>query len=196
MNTLLLGLLLFLGMHSARIFAEQGRHALQARIGANAFKGLYAVVSLLGFYLVLKGYGEARLNPIAVWAPPKGMRHLAVLLMLPAMVLLVAAYIPRNALKNRLKHPMVLSVKVWALAHLSSNGNVADLVLFGSFLVWAVLCFRAARKRDRAAENELIETPGPLRQRTLLTWGIGIAAWLVLLAGGHTYLVGVSPLGM
>lgn len=196
MNTLLLGLLLFLGMHSARIFAEQGRLALQARIGATAFKGLYAVVSLLGFYLVLKGYGEARLDPVAVWAPPKGMRHLAVLLMLPAMVLLVAAYIPRNALKNRLKHPMVLSVKVWTLAHLSSNGNVADLVLFGSFLVWAVLCFRAARKRDRAAENELIETPGPLRQRTLLTWGIGIAAWLVLLAGGHTYLVGVSPLGM
>lgn len=196
MNTLLLGLLLFLGMHSARIFAEQGRHALQARIGANAFKGLYAVVSLLGFYLVFKGYGEARLNPIVVWAPPKGMRHLAVLLMLPAMVLLAAAYIPRNALKNRLKHPMVLSVKVWALAHLSCNGNVADLVLFGSFLVWAVLCFRAARQRDRAAENELIETPGSLRQRTLLTWGIGIAAWLVLLAGGHTYLVGVSPLGM
>ncbi len=196
MNTLLLGLLLFLGMHSARIFAEQGRLALQARIGATAFKGLYAVVSLLGFYLVLKGYGEARLDPVAVWAPPKGMRHLAVLLMLPAMVLLVAAYIPRNALKNRLKHPMVLSVKVWALAHLSSNGNVADLVLFGSFLVWAVLCVRAARQRDRAAENELIETPGPLRQRTLLTWGIGIAAWLVLLAGGHTYLVGVSPLGM
>lgn len=196
MNTLLLGLLLFLGMHSARIFAEQGRLALQARIGATAFKGLYAVVSLLGFYLVLKGYGETRLNPIAVWTPPKGMRHLAVLLMLPAMVLLVAAYIPRNALKNRLKHPMVLSVKVWALAHLSSNGNVADLVLFGSFLVWAVLCFRAARQRDRASENELIETPGALRQRTLLTWGIGIAAWLVLLAGGHTYLVGVSPLGM
>ncbi len=196
MNTLLLGLLLFLGMHSARIFAEQGRHALQARIGATAFKGLYAVVSLLGFYLVFKGYGEARLDPVAVWMPPKGMRHLAVLLMLPAMVLLVAAYIPRNALKNRLKHPMVLSVKVWALAHLSSNGNVADLVLFGSFLVWAVLCFRAARQRDRASENELIETPGALRQRTLLTWGIGIAAWLVLLAGGHTYLVGVSPLGM
>ena len=196
MNTLLLGLLLFLVMHSARIFAEQGRHALQARIGATAFKGLYAVVSLLGFYLVLKGYGEARLDPVAVWMPPKGMRHLAVLLMLPAMVLLVAAYIPRNALKNRLKHPMVLSVKVWALAHLSSNGNVADLVLFGSFLVWAVLCFRAARQRDRAAENELIETPGALRQRTLLTWGIGIAAWLALLAGGHTYLVGVSPLGM
>jgi uncharacterized membrane protein len=196
MNTLLLGLLLFLGMHSARIVAEQGRLALQARIGAMAFKGLYAVVSLLGFYLVLKGYGETRLNPIAVWTPPKGMRHLAVLLMLPAMVLLVAAYIPRNALKNRLKHPMVLSVKVWALAHLSSNGNVADLVLFGSFLVWAVLCFRAARQRDRAAENELIETPGALRQRTLLTWGIGIAAWLALLAGGHTYLVGVSPLGM
>ena len=122
MNTLLLGLLLFLGMHSARIVAEQGRLALQARIGATAFKGLYAVVSLLGFYLVLKGYGEARLDPVAVWAPPKGMRHLAVLLMLPAMVLLVAAYIPRNALKNRLQHPMVLSVKVWALAHLSSNG--------------------------------------------------------------------------
>ena len=196
MNNLLLGLLLFLGMHSVRIFAEPGRQALRARIGANAFKGLYALLSLLGFYLLLKGYGEARLSPIPVWAPPKGMRHLAVLLMLPAMVLLVAAYIPRNALKNRLHHPMVLSVKVWALAHLSCNGNLADLVLFGSFLAWAVLCFRAARQRDRAAENELIETPGPLRQRTLLTWGIGIAAWLVLLAGGHTYLVGVSPLGM
>ena len=196
MNNLLLGLLLFLGMHSARIFAEQGRQALQARIGASAFKGLYALVSLLGFYLLLKGYGEARLNPIPVWVPPKGMRHLAVLLMLPAMVLLVAAYLPRNALKNRLRHPMVLSVKVWALAHLSCNGNLADMALFGGFLIWAILCFRAARQRDRAAENELIETPGPLRQRTLLTWGLGIAVWLALLAGGHTYLVGVSPLGL
>jgi len=194
MNNLLLGLLLFLGMHSARIFAEQGRQALQARIGASAFKGLYALVSLLGFYLLLKGYGEARLNPIPVWVPPKGMRHLAVLLMLPAMVLLVAAYLPRNALKNRLRHPMVLSVKVWALAHLSCN--LADMALFGGFLIWAILCFRAARQRDRAAENELIETPGPLRQRTLLTWGLGIAVWLALLAGGHTYLVGVSPLGL
>jgi uncharacterized membrane protein len=196
MNNLLLGLLLFLGMHSARIFAEPGRQALQARIGANAFKGLYALLSLLGFYLLLKGYGEARLSPVPVWIPPKGMRHLAVLLMLPAMVLLAAAYIPRNALKNRLHHPMVLSVKVWALAHLSCNGNLADMVLFGSFLVWAILCFRAARQRDRAAENELVETPGPLRQRTLLTWGLGIAAWLALLAGGHTILVGVSPLGL
>jgi len=89
-----------------------------------------------------------------------------------------------------------LSVKVWALAHLSCNGNLADMALFGGFLIWAILCFRAARQRDRAAENELIETPGPLRQRTLLTWGLGIAVWLALLAGGHTYLVGVSPLGL
>jgi uncharacterized membrane protein len=131
--------------------------------------------------------------------PSKGAKRckrVSVLLMLPAMVLLVAAYLPRNALKYRLHHPMVLSVKLWALAHLSCNGNLADMVLFGSFLLWAILCFRAARQRDRAAENELIETPGPLRQRTLLTWGLGIAVWLGLLSGGHTYLVGVSPLGL
>ena len=86
-----------------------------------------------------------------LWTPPVWTRHAAALLTLPAFILLAAAYVPRNAIKARLGHPMLLGTKLWAAAHLLANGNVADVLLFGGFLVWATLCFRAAKGRDRAA---------------------------------------------
>ena len=88
---------------------------------------------------------------MVLWLPPVAMRHIAALLTLVAFILLVAAYVPRNGIKARLHHPMVIGVKVWAFAHLLANGNLADVVLFGAFLVWAALSFRAARGRDRVA---------------------------------------------
>jgi len=192
MLMLILGLVLFLGVHSTRIVADGWRGATIARIGALPWKGLYTVVSIAGFVLLVWGYGLARQQPVALWSPPRGMNHLAALLMVFSFVLLVATYVPRNAIKARLHHPMVLSVKVWALAHLLSNGNLADVVLFGAFLLWAVLSFRAARARDRAAGT--VYAAGTAAG-TAITVAVGLAAWAGFAFWGHAVLIGVRPLG-
>jgi len=150
MLVLLLGLVLFLGVHSTRVFAEGWRTRTVARMGEKPYKGVYTLVSLAGFVLIVWGYGLTRQNPVVLWSPPRGMNHLAALLMAVSFVLLAAAYVPRNAIKAKLHHPMVLGVKTWAVAHLLSNGTLADVLLFGSFLAWAVVDFSAARRRDRA----------------------------------------------
>ena len=192
MGALILGLVLFLGMHSVRIAGEGWRTQLIAQRGANAWKGLYTAVSLVGFGLILWGYGQARQAPQVLWASPLWTRHLAGLLMLLAMVLLVAAYLPRNQIKARLHHPMVLAVKVWALAHLLANNTAADVLLFGSFLLWAVLDFRSSRQRDRlGAVRYASGTP----VATALTILLGAALWAGLAVWAHAGLFGVRPFG-
>jgi uncharacterized membrane protein len=203
MALLILGLVLFLGAHSTRIFAENWRQAALERLGDKAFKGANALVSLVGFGLLIYGFDQVRWDSPALWAPPVWVKHVAALLMLLSLVLLASAYAPRNAIKAKLHHPMVLSVKVWALAHLLANPRVADLVLFGAFLLWSVLNFRAARKRDRlaaASEQETGEAgtlPAPevSLAATLRAVGIGVVVWAFLLSRGHVWLFGVSPLG-
>ncbi|MBX9817324.1 MAG: NnrU family protein, partial [Burkholderiaceae bacterium] len=128
---LLAGLFIFLGVHSVRIVADTTRTRLRVLWGANTYKGVYTVLSLLGFGLIVWGFGLARETPAVLWMPPTGMRHLAALLTLPAFVFLAAAYVPANAIKARVHHPMVLSVKTWALAHLLTTGTVAHVLLFG-----------------------------------------------------------------
>lgn len=192
MSYLILGLVLFLGAHSVRIFAEGWRtHALQ-RLGEGGWKGLYSVVSLVGFGLIIWGFGLARQQPVLLWSPPSGMRHLAALLMLVSFVLLAAAYVPGNRIKARLRHPMVLGVKVWALAHLVANGQLLHLVLFGAFLVWAVLDFRAARQRDRLQQTV---APAGTAGATGVTIALGVVSWLVFTLWLHGLLIGVRPLG-
>ena len=191
MTILILGLVLFLGLHSIRIFAEPLRARMVARLGEQAWKGLYSLVSLAGFALIIWGFGLARQDPVMLWFPPAGMRHLAALLTLIAFVLVTAAYVPRNSIRARLHHPMLLGVKVWALAHLLANGKLADEVLFGSFLVWAILCFRAARQRDRA--NGTIYPAGTMGG-TLSTVVIGMVLWAVFAFWLHGVLIGVQPL--
>jgi uncharacterized membrane protein len=193
MTWMLLGLVLFLGAHSLRVFAEGWRSQQIARMGEKTFKGIYAVVSLLGFVLLCWGYDQARATPTVLWVPPVATRHVAALLMLFASVLLVAAYVPGNHLKTRMRHPMVLSVKVWALAHLLANGNLEDVILFGTFLLWAVLCFRAARARDRAANLPPVV---PQMRATLVAVMGGVVLYAVFLFKAHAWLVGVSPMGL
>lgn len=192
MTALVLGLILFLGMHSARVFAEPARQRFIAQRGANAWKGVYTVVSLAGFALLVWGYGQARLTPVVLWQPPVAMRHIAALLTLVAFVLLVAAYVPRNGIKAKLHHPMVLAVKVWALSHLLANQTLADLLLFGGFLVWAVLSFRAARARDRA---EGTVYPAGTLAGTAITVVVGVVAWAAFAMWAHAALIGVRPFG-
>jgi len=190
MAMLLLGLVLFLGVHSTRIVAEGWRAATIRRVGEGRWKGLYTLVSLAGFALLVWGFGLARQQPVALWAPPLFTRHLAWALTLVAFILLAATYVPRNAIKARLHHPMVLGVMLWSLAHLLANGNLAHVLLFGSFGVWAALSFRAARARDRAA---LTLYPAGKASGTAMAVVVGIAAWFVFAFWAHGLLVGVRP---
>jgi uncharacterized membrane protein len=192
MTLLVLGLILFLGVHSTRIFADDWRGARIARLGEGGWKGLYSVLSIAGLVLIVVGFGQARANPTLLWVPPIWTRHLGALLNLVALVLLAAAYVPGNHLKAALGHPMVLGVKVWAFAHLVSNQTLAEGILFGAFLVWAVLCFRAAKKRDRASGSR--RPPGRLGP-TLVTVLVGVAAWAAVAFWAHRALIGVKPFG-
>lgn len=194
MTYLALGLLLFLGIHSVRIFAEDWRQKRLDTLGEAAWKGTYSLISVAGFALIVWGYGVARQAPVVLWVPPVGLRHAASLLTLVSFVLLAATYVPANALKARLKHPMVLGIKLWALAHLLSNGNLADVLLFGSFLLWAVLSFRAARLRDAAAVVKAEVTHSPT-SRTILTLVVGVVAWAAFALWAHGPLIGVRPFG-
>ena len=189
---LVLGLVLFLGVHSVRIVAEGWRTQTMARLGEGPYKGIYTVISLVGLGLIIWGFGVARETPTMLWMPPRGMRHAAALLTLIAFVFLAAAYVPRNAIKARLHHPMVLAVKTWALAHLLSNGSLAHVILFGSFLAWGVANFIAARKRDRALGTRY---PAGNLAGTATTVVVGVAAWVVVALWLHGALIGIRPLG-
>jgi len=189
---LITGLVLFLGVHSTRVFANDWRNQTLARMGEKPFKGVYSLVSLAGFVLLVWGYGQARQQGVMLWMPPTGMRHLAALLTLLSFVLLAATYVPGNQIKAKLHHPMVLGVKVWALAHLLANGSLSDTVLFGSFLLWAVVLFAASRKRDR---REQTVYPAGTASMTIVTVVAGLAFWAVFAFWLHRVLIGVSPLG-
>ncbi|WLD59380.1 NnrU family protein [Salinispirillum sp. LH 10-3-1] len=192
MAYLILGLVLFLGIHSVRMFADGWRTNMVEKLGEGGWKGLYTVVAIVGLVLVVWGYGQARLNMVWVWIPPIWTAHLAALLTVPAFILLAAAYVPGTHMKAKLGHPMVLSVKVWALAHLLANGTLADIVLFGSFLVWAIVNFAKSRRRDRA-EGVVRTAVGASRDAIAVV--IGLVAWVAFAFYLHAVLIGVRPFG-
>jgi uncharacterized membrane protein len=189
---LILGLLLFLGVHSLRIFADDWRNAQVARMGELPWKGMYSLFSALGLGLIIWGYGLARGDPVVLWLPPAWTRHLAALLTMPAFILLVAAYLPGSHIKAKIGHPMVAGVKIWALAHLLANGNLADVALFGAFLIWAAASFASSRRRDRLAGRSYAEQGW---SRDAAVAGIGLAAWAGFAFWGHAWLIGVKPFG-
>ncbi len=192
MEALILGLLLFLGTHSTGLVARSWRNQMVSRMGEMPWKLLYTAVSIVGFILIIWGYGQARTEPLWLWQSPIWTRHLAALLTLPAFILLVAAYVPGNRLKARVGHPMILGTKFWAIAHLISNGSLADLFLFGGFLGWAVFAFIVLRRRDRA-EGRVAVTAG--LSRDLITVAGGLIAWAVFALYLHGILMGVRPFG-
>jgi uncharacterized membrane protein len=192
MTLLLLGLVLFLGTHSVRIFADGWRARRVSAMGLNAWKGVYSVVSIAGFVLIVYGYAAARLEPVVLYLPPVWTRHLAALLTIPAFILLVAAYVPGTRIKRAVGHPMVLGVKTWAVAHLLANGMLADVLLFGAFLAWAVLNYISARKRDRAAGT--VYVVGPVTRDMIAVTG-GLVAWAVFAFWLHRALIGIGPFG-
>lgn len=185
---LVLGLVLFLGIHSISIIAPVWRDRIAARFG-NAWRGIYSLVSIAGFIVIVWGYGIARRNPVVLYAPAAWTHYVTAILMLPVFTLFLAAYLP-GRIKGALKHPMLLSVMLWAVAHLISTGMLANVVLFGSFLVWAVV--------DRISFRWRTPRPIPTAPSMRLNDAIAIAAGLVVYVifehWLHVRWIGVQPL--
>ncbi len=192
MSWLILGLIVFLGTHSLRIVADGWRTRQISSMGANAWKGVYSLASIGGFVLLIWGFGMARQHPVSLYVPPLWLRHANALFTLVAFVLIAAAYVPRNHLKAKLGHPMYVGVKAWALGHLLATGMLHDVVLFATFLVWAVAGFVVSRRRDR---NACVAYHAGTVRGDALTLAIGLGIWAVFAFLLHTRWIGVSPFG-
>jgi uncharacterized membrane protein len=189
MIPLVVGLALFLGIHLVTTQTEM-RNGLAARMGEGTFKGLYSLVALAGFALIIFGYHKAQLmpgkNPV-LWSAPHWGRHVTMLLMLPVFPLLFATYLP-GRLSAAVRHPMITAVKFWALAHLFVRGDAASLLLFGGLLAWAVYDRISLKQRERA--GLVSPRPGPVRNDAIALV-LGLLVYAVFLKWGHAYLIGV-----
>jgi uncharacterized membrane protein len=188
--SLILGMAIFIGIHSVSIVAPQWRNTVAARIGEWPWKGLYAVIAFAGFWLLVNGYAEARLAPLVLYVPPAWTRHVAALLLLPVFVLLLAAYLP-GRIKMRVKHPMLLAVKLWATAHLLANGTLADVILFGGFLAWAVADRISVNRRPARA----IPAAPVSKLNDMVAVVVGLALYALFAFRWHQTLIGVAPFG-
>lgn len=191
MLLLVLGLVIFLGMHSVRIVAPEFRAAQIAARGMGAWKGIYSLVSLVGLVLVVWGYGQARQDPVVFWVAPSWMSHLVALLMLFSFVFLAASQVPAGRIKAAVKHPMLVAVKIWAFAHLLVNGDLASALLFGAILAWAVIDRISEKRRLRAGETTN-PVPGPASRDAIAVAG-GVVAYLLFVFYLHEWLIGVPP---
>jgi uncharacterized membrane protein len=192
LTVMILGLVVFLGVHTLPTQREL-RARVIASVGEGGYKGGFAVVSLMGLALIVWGFAHYRATGrIAVWDPPKALKHLAMALMLPAVILVAAAYI-RGRIYTTLKHPMLAGVKLWAAAHLLANGDLGGILLFGSFLGWAVFD-RISLKRRADAGAPPIPVGGWVND--LIALAVGIVAYLALAFAFHPVVIGVPVVGV
>lgn len=190
MSVLILGLVLFLGTHSVHMLAPAWRKRAIAGIGVLPWKGLYSVAAIAGLALIVIGFGMARAQPHLLYVPPAWLRHLNAPFTLLAFVLVAAAYVPRNHPKQKIGHPMLAGVKLWAFGHLLATGFLHDVVLFGAFLVWAAADFAVSRRRDRRAGTVYpAGTPAGDAGAVIA----GLAAWAIFAFLLHARLIGVNP---
>lgn len=188
MTLLVLGLVAFLGVHMLPILTSV-RTRLRTRLGENGYKGLFTVLSIAGFVLLIYGYGVARSQgPAILYDPPLWMRHVTLLLMVPVFVLLVASGAPAGRIKAATKHPMILAVKIWALAHLLANGDVASVLLFAAFLAWAVLDRISLKRRGMGggASSGTLSVSGDA-----VSLVVGLGLYVTFLLYLHEWLIGV-----
>ena len=193
MMVLIVGLILFLGIHLLPTSPEL-RDGVQARLGTGPYKLLYSLISLAGFVIIVLGYHKLQLHPgknPVLWEPPVWARHVAVGLMLPAMILLVAAFIP-SRIRTAVRHPMLAAIKIWALAHLLANGDLGALLLFGSFLAYAIYDCISIKRRGIAGPIGAGPPAGPINDILVLVIGVGLYA--AMLFGLHAWLIGVAPM--
>ena len=190
MEILITGLVLFLGVHSVSIVNEPFRNRMVEKIGLQPWQGIHALIAIIGFALIVWGYGLARQEPVILYLPPNGLRHLAMLLLVPVFPLLIAAYLP-GRIRSAIGHPMLAATKLWAFAHLLANGMLHDLILFGAFLLWAVVDRISVARRQPPPV-----TPGePSLRNDILAVVIGLLIYLVFVFKLHAWLIGVSPVG-
>lgn len=187
----ILGLVIFIGSHLTRVVAPDWR-LRRIAAGEGAFKGLYSLVSLIGLGMIIWFYQDAAAASPVLYEPPVWMKHINALLMLLALIALGVFQFPAGRLKPMLKHPMLLSVKLWALGHLLANGTLAALLLFGGFLAWAVVVRISAKKREARGETMPVAA-GPVKWDVAAVL-LGLALYGALVMGGHAWLFGVSPL--
>jgi len=190
MTELLAGLVIFLAVHSISIINEHWRNRMVARLGEWAWKGAYALLALVGLVLVVRGYGLARMDPVVLYTPPQALRLIAAALLLPVFPLLFAAYLP-GRIRTATRHPMLVATKLWAAAHLLANGTVADLLLFGGFLVWAVA--------DRISLQRRVARPlpgaPPSGFNDLIAVVLGVTLYAAFVMKLHLELIGVPVIG-
>jgi uncharacterized membrane protein len=188
MSTLVLGLIIFFASHGFTM-ARSGRAAVIARIGERSYKGLYAAASAVGLILIVVGYGAYRdAGRVAIWTPPDFLRHVTFLLMLIAFILLAASY-GQSHIRAMVRHPMLTAVKTWSLAHLLVRGDAGSILLFGSFLVWAVLARISIKRRE-----ERSAAISPAWTSDIVALVIGVVGYLAFLFGLHRWLIGVPLL--
>lgn len=194
MALLVIGLILFLGIHLIRVVAPGFRQSMIDSVGKSAWRGIYSVASIATLVLLVYGFGQARQVTGILYSPPVWMAHIAITLMLIAMICLVASLLPAGYIATKTKHPMVLSVKIWAFAHLLANGETSSVLLFAGFLAWGVIMRISLKRRERAGETVL--RPFVSGRYDLFAVSIGIVLWGLIIWRLHEWLIGVSPLVM
>ena len=185
MYVLIAGLLVFLGVHSTRVFAPGIRDNVIMNRGEGAWKGIYTILSLLGFVLLIYGYGAARLDNVYFYAAPTWFTHILILLMAPVMILLVASQLPVGKIKKAVKNPMLLATKIWALGHMAVNGDLASWLLFGSFLAWAVIVLINTKRRGQTFPSETAI------KSDIVSVIVGLAVWAIFIMWAHEWLFGI-----
>ncbi len=189
---MILGLVLFFGVHTLTTQREMRAQVIAAS-GEGGYKIGYTLVSLLGFVLIVWGFAHYRATGMwEIWTPPTALKHLAVALMLPAVILVVASYI-RGRIYTRLKHPMLAGIKLWAAAHLLANGDLGSIILFGSFLGWAVFDRISLKHR---ADSGAPPIPVGRPSNDLIAVAVGLVAYLALGFAFHPVVIGVPVFGV
>ena len=191
MERFILGLAVFFGVHCISMVALGWRDRVAERLGTRAWQGIYSVASLIGFYLLVTGYGAAQASTAVLYATPPAFRYVAALLMLPAFSLAHASVIP-GRIRTAAQHPLLLATMLWAVAHLLTNGSVADLLLFGVFLVWAVTVRISLQHRPARPIRALPSSPA---NDVIVVVG-GLALYAIFIFWLHARWIGVSPLGV
>lgn len=187
MALLIVGLVLFLGVHSIRMIAPGWRDAAVARFGEGAWKGFYSVLSLAGFVLIVVGFGRASADAGMVYVPNPALRHVVLALMLPALVLAIASALPQGHIRRAVRHPLLIGTALWALAHLLVNGEAAAVILFGAFLAWSLVDLVV---RWRSARPGVVASP----LYDLVAVAAGVLLYGALIWRLHELAFGVSPM--
>jgi uncharacterized membrane protein len=189
LSRLIAGIVIFFGSHCVSMLALDWRNRMAGRLGAGPWQGIYSAVSAVGLYLLISGYAAARHVAEVLYAPPAWLKYVAALLMLPVFTLAVASVLP-GRIQARVRHPLLAATKLWAAAHLLTNGSVADLLLFGSFLLWAI-AVRISLKRRPARPPKTLPAS---RANDAIAVVAGLALYAFFVFWLHASWIGAAPL--